>query len=486
MYRLTVLENPYLRTQSLSPKQFTFLTLPCREMLFGGAAGGGKSRSLLLGALQYVMVPGYSALLLRRTFSDLWLPKALIQQSHEILAGTDARWDGQKYRWHFPSGAVVAFGYLASELDKYRYQGSEFQFVGFDEVTQFQLSQYTYLSSRMRRLRGAPVPLRLRGATNPGGVGGQWVYERFIDPRMPREGRVFIPSKLEDNPWLDKESYEVSLNALDRVTRAQLRHGDWEIRPEGNCFKADDFRHYESDGEFYQLTRDSGQTWSVAAAACLRFATLDVAATEKTTSDWSVMGIWDQTPSYDLILRDLRRWKLQTPQVVDHALNFSRANDCEFVGVEANGVGLPVCQSLRQRGLPVKALIAKNDKLLRSQAAQLRVEAHTVHLPKRAAWLAEFLDEVCQFPQEGLHDDQVDVLSWAAIIAQQHGGATRKSPDVQHLAEKENKLAELADVRPGKSIDPEAVSDLQQAVSDSSGTVAADLDVAAWLAGEDV
>jgi len=94
-----------------------------------------------MAALQYVDVPGYAAILFRRTFRDLALPGALMDRAGEWLGGTDAHWDAQNATWRFPSGATLSFGYLEHEQDKYRYQSAEFQFCGFDELAQFAESQ---------------------------------------------------------------------------------------------------------------------------------------------------------------------------------------------------------------------------------------------------------------------------------------------------------------------------------------------------------
>ena len=183
-------------------KQAAFLWLPNREALFGGAAGGGKSDALLMAALQYVDIPNYAALLLRRTYADLALPGAIMDRAEQWLTGTNARWNQQEKTWYFPSGSTLTFGYLQHEKDKYRYQSSEFQFIGFDELTQFTETMYTYLFSRLRRLENSNVPLRMRGATNPGGIGHAWVHERFVV--SAKTGRIFIPAKLADNPYLDQ------------------------------------------------------------------------------------------------------------------------------------------------------------------------------------------------------------------------------------------------------------------------------------------
>lgn len=215
---------PNLR--SCTAKQAAFLLLPEREAFFGGAAGPGKSDALLAGALQYVDVPGYSALILRRTYGDLALPGAIMARARQWLYGK-AHWADKTYTFTFPSGATLTFGYCESEDDVYRYQGTEAQYIAFDELTQFSESQYQYLFSRLRGTSDVPVPLRMRSASNPGGVGHGWVKERFI--KNPKGG-VFVPSNLDDHPDEDfKREYRLSLEHLPEKLRLQLEQGDWDV-----------------------------------------------------------------------------------------------------------------------------------------------------------------------------------------------------------------------------------------------------------------
>jgi hypothetical protein len=211
---------------SLNPRQAAFLWLPNREAFYGGAAGGGKSDAVLAGALQYADVPGYAAILFRRTYTDLSLPGAIMARSEEWLRGSDATWSHERKTWTFPSGATVSFGYLDNDSDVYRYQSAEFQYVGFDELTQFTEKQYTYLFSRLRRLKDFAVPLRMRSASNPGGIGHTWVKRRFVDERAP--GVVFIPAGVKDSSaYLDVNAYVQSLSELSPTLRQQLLEGDW-------------------------------------------------------------------------------------------------------------------------------------------------------------------------------------------------------------------------------------------------------------------
>jgi hypothetical protein len=268
-------------------KQHAFLWLNCQEALFGGAAGGGKSDALLMAALQYVDTPGYAAVIFRRTYADLSLPGAIMDRAQSWLAHTDAKWDDNKKTWRFPSGATLTFAYLQTSKDRFRYQGAEFQYIGFDEVTQFPEEDYRYLFSRLRRpempegdseddtyrksiVRAlSRVPLRMRCATNPGGEGHRWVKRRFLDKEPDSDdpqdieaaaARMFVPSLLEDNPSLDKGAYEASLRQLDPITQAQLRHGDWMIRQPGM---------WVFEAEHIAAALELGKRYDALSVACL-------------------------------------------------------------------------------------------------------------------------------------------------------------------------------------------------------------------------
>src|ERR1700729_256290 len=202
--------------------QTEFLALDCGEALYGGAAGGGKSDALLMAALQYVHVPGYAALILRKTFAQLRKSDAIMARTRSWLANTDAKWDGGEHAFTFPSGARLEFGHLQYSKDRYNYQGAAYQFIAFDELTQFEQDDYLYLHSRCRKPDTGPlslVPLRVRGASNPGGIGHHWVRSRYVkrepqqdevDPPSP-DDRLFIPAKLADNPSIEPRSYEAQL-----------------------------------------------------------------------------------------------------------------------------------------------------------------------------------------------------------------------------------------------------------------------------------
>lgn len=241
-----------------SKKQVLFLLLDHREAFYGGAAGGGKSAALLAAALQYVDVPGYAALILRKTFPQLSQPGMLIPLSRMWLAGTDARWNEQAKEWRFPTGATLRFGHVADEAAIYDYQGGAYHFVGFDELTQFSKHAYEYIAfSRQRRelsMQQVGVPIRTRATSNPGGIGHAWVKDRFIVKRA--KDVPYIPAKVRDNPGLDADDYEQSLSHLNETLRQQLMDGDW------GAFEGAAFENFNRETHCVQVDLEThGKHW---------------------------------------------------------------------------------------------------------------------------------------------------------------------------------------------------------------------------------
>lgn len=381
-----------------TPKQAQFLSLECQEAFYGGAAGGGKSEALLMAALQYVDRPGYAALLLRRTYADLSLPGALMDRANDWLRGTDARWKDTEKTWLFPSGATLTFGYLENEAHKYRYQGSELAFVGFDELTQFTETQYRYLFSRLRQKADLGVPARMRAASNPGGVGHDWVRQRFL-VEGEAAGRVFVPAALDDNPHVDREGYRQSLAQLDPVTRAQLLSGDWEVVPNDGLFRREWFTRVED-----------------AAPAGLRWARYwDLAASVKTSADYTASAAVAFDASGTLWIRDVIRGRWEWPDARKIIVAAMLAEPATVTAIEEAMHGLAALQELRRMPtlahVPLRGIQVEKDKWSRALPWATRAEAGKVALV-RGAWIGAFLDEAVQFKGDGkTHDDQVDSVS---------------------------------------------------------------------------
>jgi predicted phage terminase large subunit-like protein len=396
-----VADNPWTK-QVPTFKQSLMLGYEGRECLFGGAAGGGKSSALLMAALQWINTPGYAALLLRRTYTDLSLPGALMDRAFAWLKGTAAKWKEAEKTWIFPSGGRLVFGYLESETDRYRYQSSEYQFIGFDELTQFEESQYLYLFSRLRRLAGFAVPLRMRCASNPGGVGHNFAKQRFL-VEGPSAGRLFIPSRLEDNPHLDQDEYRASLRELDPFTRAQLLEGDWSEHSGGLFVR-----------EWFPVTD------SVPADLEQQVRAWDLAATEPKPGqdpDWSAGVLLGRTKAKQYVVLDVRRLRA-TPLAVEQLLRRCAEQDGQGVAIrfeeEGGSAGKIASDHLVRNvlaGYACQPVRSTGNKAERAAPLSSMAEAGHVLL-LRAPWNGPFLDELCTFPQ-GAHDDQVDAASLA-------------------------------------------------------------------------
>jgi len=221
---------------TVTKKQKAFMDADATEVLFGGAAGGGKSYGQLVDALIVALrYPGSKQLILRRSFAEL--EKSLIRTSLALFPRKIYRFNQSTHVGRFHNGSCLDFGYCAAENDVYQYQSAEYDVVRFDELTHFTEAQYLYLISRVRGANA--FPKQIKSSTNPGGVGHGWVKARFVDPAPPstpftgRDGmkRIFLPSLLSDNRFLSEgdPSYKERLLALPERERKALLHGDWNI-----------------------------------------------------------------------------------------------------------------------------------------------------------------------------------------------------------------------------------------------------------------
>lgn len=223
-----------------TPRQYKFLSAPETLVLYGGAAGGGKSYSLILDPLRYIHCRDHNVVIIRRTMPEL---RQLIDISLELydMLTPKPKWMAGENTWKFPSGAKIWFSFMETAKDKLRYQGQDYTYVGFDELSQYPTDEgFSWLMSRLRRpMRAKEINPYIRATANPG---SQWVYDRFIAPAPPETTFIyppsvgtsrpktakFIPAKLADNPHLDFDGeYRAMLEALPEVERRQLLDGDW-------------------------------------------------------------------------------------------------------------------------------------------------------------------------------------------------------------------------------------------------------------------
>lgn len=401
-------------------KQRLFLALLCKEALYGGAAGGGKSDAMLMAALMYVDVPGYAAIIFQRALTDFALPGGLIDRAHDWLGGTDAKWDDGTKTWTFPSGATLTFGYIKNYRDCLRYKSTEFQFIGFEELTRYVEKEYRYLFSRLRKNEDLDVPLRMRGVTNPGDIGHEFVKQRFI-VEGAKYGRVFISAKVDDNPYLNREEYKESLNELDAATREQLLNGDWDVQVGGTLFKREWFT-----GTFKEAP---------ARMRLVRF--WDLAATAPAPGkdpDWTASALVGFRDGIYYVF-DVRRIqatpagveKFVLATALEDRLRYGRGVET-YIEQEPGSAGVNVIDHYRRRVLVGFACRGKRSTGKKSEYAKpvsAAAEAGNVLLKEGGKWHTEFLDEAVLFDGDGKsHDDQVDALCKACEV--QAGGRSRQ------------------------------------------------------------
>ena len=239
------------------------------EVLYGGAAGGGKSDAIVVEALRQVDNPNYRAIIFRKTFPQC---RELIIKSLRIYKAAFPRavYNGSEHSWTFPSGAKIYFGSMPNSTSYLNYQGLSFSFIAFDELTHFTQEEYEYLISR-NRADGEGLRVYIRATANPGGIGHGWVKQRFIDAAPPnathyvkstvidkdgvshevQRSRIFIPSSVFDNQALLKNdpNYLANLALLPEAKKNALLYGDW------NSYEGQVFAEWRNDQNGYTTKR---------------------------------------------------------------------------------------------------------------------------------------------------------------------------------------------------------------------------------------
>ena len=236
------------------PKQEELHSSPANEILYGGAAGPGKSHALRHEALIWCLrIPNLQVYLFRRIFPELEKNHIIPSQQQfklETKSGNKiGLYKDQKRRWEFQNGSMLHFSHCQYEKDVFNYQGAEIHLLILDELTTFTELQYDYLRGRTRC--ALPIPKEFKHkipgiicGSNPGGVGHEFAKRRWVTftnggaipfkRASKREGgmvRQYIPGKLEDNPILTETDpgYIDRLDALPEPFRTAYKDGDWDI-----------------------------------------------------------------------------------------------------------------------------------------------------------------------------------------------------------------------------------------------------------------
>ncbi len=435
-------------TINLAPQegpQTSFHASSADIAIYGGAAGGGKTYSLLLEPLRHYNNKDFQGVIFRREGVQIRNPGGLWDESHKIygpLKGSHAR--EAFMTWDFPTGFAMKFAHLEHEKSVYNWQGAQIPYIGFDELTHFTMKQFFYLLSRNRSTSG--VPGYIRATTNPDV--DSWV-RKFIDWWIDADGQAipersgvirwfirqddnfiwadtreelvkkygedqepksvtFIEAKLSDNKILMMKdpSYRGSLMALNRVDRLRLLGANWNVRASaGMLFRKAWFEVIDAMPSSSQIERTI-RYW-------------DRAATEpsenNTNPDWTVGVLMHKMTDGTFIIADIVRDRLTPGKVEKLIWNTATQDGYEvIIGLEQDpgsaGVSDIANMTKKLAGWHIQVNKPSKDKVTRAKPLSAQVEAGNVKV-LRAPWNDAWFQECESFPTVGVKDDQIDGAS---------------------------------------------------------------------------
>jgi predicted phage terminase large subunit-like protein len=432
---------------SINPQagpQMAFLSSEADIVIYGGAAGGGKTFGLLIEDFRHCDNPGFGSVTFRRNSTQITKEGGLWDESMNLYPLMQAHPREHRLEWRFPSGARASFSHLEYEKDVLNWQGTAICLLKFDELTHFSRYQFFYMMTRNRSTCG--VKPYIRATTNPDP--DSWVKDFILwwldeNGEYPREDRAgvlrwfivindqiiwrdskdeifqeygykpeiqpksatFIPSKLQDNKVLMEKDpgYHANLLAQDRVTRARLLDGNWKVRVSaGSLFKR----------EWFPIIDAVPAGW----IQSIRF--WDRAATKPNPTnsdpDWTRGLKIYKYPNGSFVVVDLKSLR-DTPGKVEALIKATASHDTASVKVasqqDPGSAGVKEAQNFvtMLAGYEVSTAPNSKDKITRAKPVSAQAEVGNISV-LRAAWNEEFFTELENFP-EGGHDDIVDVLS---------------------------------------------------------------------------
>lgn len=418
--------------------QELFLSTSSDVAVYGGAAGGGKTWSLLAEAFRNTDNPNFGGVIFRRTSPQIKKQGSLWDQSEAMYPQLGGHPLISKLQWDFPSGASISFSQMEHEKDKLSYQGSELPFIGFDELTHFSRGQFMYMFSRNRSTCG--VKPYIRATCNPDSTSfvremiDWWIGEDGL-PILERSGVIrwfivlqdefiwgdtaeelveryahmgqvilpksftFIAASIYDNKILMEKDpgYLANLMALPRIDREQLLGGNWNVSPGDGIILTDWIQYYD------ELPPVTAFRWS-----------WDTAIKEKQENDYSVGQLWAECENGHYLVEQVKR-KMPYPELKRTFKEQFRQYPALEALVEDKASGQQLIQDLRADSkIPIIAMMPGQNmglsKTERVNFVSTYFEAGKVFVPRNRPWTKSTVTNWCNFPNV-THDDDVDAMS---------------------------------------------------------------------------
>lgn len=418
---------------TLSPQpgqQTKFLSTSADIAIYGGAAGGGKTYSLLFEPLRHIHNNGFSGVIFRREIPQIMNPGGMWDEAINLYASMGAAPNRSSHQFHFQTGSKIKFSHLEQESSVFAWQGSQIPYIGFDELTHFTKTQFFYMISRNRSTSG--VKGYIRGTTNPDPDSwvkefiGWWIGEDGY-PIPERDGIIrwftrdgdkliwsdtkdsdhaksvtFIAATLEDNQILMQKDpgYVSNLESLPYVERMRLRKGNWNVRATaGNMFRRDWFEIVDA----IPAKTESVRYW-------------DRASSENEDAAWTAGVKMHRAQNGLYFIEDVCRFRGRPLRVEESIKNMAIADGwLSKVGIEQDpgqaGVSEAEAYGRLLSGFDVKIVRVSTDKVTRAKPLSAQCERGNVKL-LRGQWNKDFLEELEGFP-EVKYKDQVDASSGA-------------------------------------------------------------------------
>jgi predicted phage terminase large subunit-like protein len=192
---------------------------------------------------------------------------------------------------------------------------------------------------------------------------------------------------------------------------------------DGLHFKRSGVRYWRRHPDGYMLLQANGSEVFMKDSRTWKFITVDLAASEKETADYTVVACWAVTPNTEMILVDIDRKRYSGPEKIPAIKKMLALHNAQYVAIEKSGFQLDFVKNARAAGLPCLELVAKGDKVERAIESTVKWESGMIYIPANASWTSAYEEELYVF-NAGRHDDQVDVTAYAAIEVGKRGYAS--------------------------------------------------------------